>query len=449
MRQTVATLALLACAAAPAAAASITDQDLVISIGGVLQLRAEHNQAIQEGDTYNSFTGAQTASAADSHYDTNTGAVGKADAMDFYARRLRLIFKATYQDVWRLNVTLNGDRADQPRGAATAGNTTTNTSASTRNVGVYQAFLARDFKDGSIIHTLQGGLDTAFFNRAGDLGPNTQTLLLNQRATTQLLNPRGFGVAYRLTSPLVRFGIDIQNNLGDDGTDNALANDGMLYSGRVELTGPDDWAIPKWQEDFVGKPGHGWSLGLEAGYNHHDQLAALAENTYATDFDGTGTATTFTTGAAGAGQTAASTITQGTLVYGADLLFHYDNLNALAEVRFARTAGEVAIGPTRFTGSYNSLIWLVQAGYCFPAPADTVLEPALRFTHIDINTRNHSETAPFGTNDFGVSGQQYEVGLNWFINGHANKLCLALTLWQAEHGDSDATIVRLQHQFTF
>ena len=56
---------------------------------------------------------------------------------------------------------------------------------------------------------------------------------------------------------------------------------------------------------------------------------------------------------------------------------------------------------------------------------------------------------PFGGNDFGVSGRQYEAGLTWYVNGHANKLALAATLWQAEEGDADATIIRLQHQFTF
>ena len=72
--------------------------------------------------------------------------------------------------MWRLNLTLNGDRADQPRGTAT----TTNTTAASRGVGLYQAFIARDFKDGSVVHSIQVGLDSPFFNRAGDIGPNTQ-----------------------------------------------------------------------------------------------------------------------------------------------------------------------------------------------------------------------------------------------------------------------------------
>jgi hypothetical protein len=445
MRQPVATLVLLACAAAPATAASITDQDLVISLGGALQLRAEHSDATQEGDAYNPFTGALAGSGADSDYDVNTGAAGKADPADFYARRIRLIFKATYQEVWRLNITLSGDRADQPRGTAT----TTSTGPATRGVAVYEAFLARDFRDGTVVHTIQAGLDFPFFNRAGDFGPNTQSLLPNQRASAQLLNARGMGVAYRLTSPLVRAGLDVQNNVGDDGTANLHENDGLLYTGRVELTGPGELAITRWQESFAGNAGHGWCLGLEAGYNHHDQIASLSEAAYAHDFNGNAAANTLNVTTA-ATPTTIDAITQSTLAYGADLLVHWDDLSALAEVRLARTDAEVqdsALGT--LTGSYDSLVWLVQAGYALHLADGTVLEPALRFTAIDLNTRNDSETAPFGSNDFGVSGRQYEAGLTWYLNGHANKLALAATWWQAEQGDADATIVRLQHQFTF
>lgn len=448
MRQPVAALALLACAAAPAAAASITDQDLVISLGGLVQVRAEHGDATQEGDTYNPFTGALTGTGADSDYDVNTGAAGKSDAVDFYARRIRLIFKASYQDVWKLNITLNGDRADQPRGTAT----TSNTTLATRGVGIYQAVLAREFRDGNVVHSIQGGLDYAFFNHAGDFGPNNLLLMINQRATGQLLNARGVGVGYRLASPMVRLGFDVQNNVGDDATVNAAESDGMFYSGRIELTGPGDWAISRWQEDFAGKAGRGWCLGIEAGYNHNDLTtgsitagtAGLSEATYAHDFDADGNVDNYTVGAGGV-----TAITQNALAYGADLLFHWDDLSALAEVRMMRTDGEVTTAGGSLTGKYDSLIWLVQAGYAVHLPDETVLEPALRFTAIDLNTRNDNETAPFGGNEFGVSGRQVDVGLTWFLNGHANKLYLAATWWQAERGDADATVIRLQNQFQF
>lgn len=445
MQRPVATLALLACAAVPAAAASITDQDLVVSIGGLVQVRAEHGDATQEGDTYNPFTGAVTP-GTDGDYDVNTGAAGRSDAVDFYARRIRLIFKATYQEAWRLNITLNGDRADQPRGSAT----TSNTTLATRGVGVYQAFLARDFRDGTVVHSVQGGLDYAFFNHAGDFGPNNLLLMINQRATGQLLNARGLGVGYRLASPMVRLGVDVQNNVGDDATVNASENDGMFYSGRVELTGPGEWAIGRWQEDFAGKAGRGWCLGVEAGLNQRDltngsaTAAGLNEATYAHDFNANSVVDTYTVGAGGV-----TAITQDTLAYGADLLFHWDDLSALAEVRMARIDGEVTTAAGTFTGSYDSLIWLVQAGYAFHLPDETVLEPTLRFTAIDLNTGNDNETAPFGGNESGLSGRQVDVGLTWFLNGHANKLYVAATFWQAERGDAEATVFRLQNQFQF
>ena len=66
------------------------------SIGGVVQLRAEHGSATQEGEVYNPFTGALSSTGADSEYDVNTDADGHPDVVDFYARRTRLILKATY-----------------------------------------------------------------------------------------------------------------------------------------------------------------------------------------------------------------------------------------------------------------------------------------------------------------------------------------------------------------
>lgn len=424
MRHPSTTLALLAGSACALGAADITDKDLVVSLGGVFQLRAEAADA-------------QNAAGAD--YDVNTGQTGQGDDVDFYIRRLRLTTKVTWQEVWRLNFTLNADRAEQPRGDGT--NASTATTAATRNVGIYQAFLARDFKVGSLLHSVQGGLDTTFFNRAGDIGPNTQTLFLNQRATAALLNVRGVGVGYRLASPMVRAGIDIQNNIGDDRTLSTEVSDGLCYTGRIEITGPGDWAIGKWQEDFVGKAGRGWCLGLDLGYNDGDKLDSLNEATYDQDINGGGIGTI----TPGAGES----ILQNTLAYGVDLLVHWDDLNALAEVRMARTDAEIDTAGGPFDADYSSLVWLVQAGYCFHLPNDTVLEPALRYTMIDLNTDNDQETASFGSADFGTSGVQYEAGLNWFISGHGNKLCLALTLWEAEEAEADATIVRMQYQVLF
>ncbi len=84
-----------------------------------------------------------------------------------------------------------------------------------------------------------------------------------------------------------------------------------------------------------------------------------------------------------------------------------------------------------------------------PSCERTVLKPSLRFTAIDLNTRNRLETVPFGGAEFSVSGRQYAAGLTWFLNAHYNKLALTATYWQAEAGNADTTIIRLQHQVLF
>ncbi len=90
----------------------------------------------------------------------------------------------------------------------------------------------------------------------------------------------------------------------------------------------------------------------------------------------------------------------------------------------------------------------IQLGYAFLI-GEEVLEPAIRYQIID-NNSDADETVNYGNNtETGASGTQIDLGLNYYLSGHDNKLSLAVSLWEAEEGQADATIVRLQHQINF
>jgi hypothetical protein len=191
----------------------------------------------------------------------------------------------------------------------------------------------------------------------------------------------------------------------------------MCYTARAEFTLPGEWAMDlgKYQESFAGANGKGLMIGTEVGYNHQDVPAGF---NYQTD----------------------------TLVVGADALLHLDGLSALTEVRYQRQENHNQ--PVPIANNVNGLIYLVQAGYAFPV-TNFVLEPVGRLTFIDLDRDNNHEVAPFGAQDFGASGNQIEVGVNLYFDGHKSKAGAVVTFWQAEDGDADATIFRVQYQLYF
>ena len=66
------------------------------------------------------------------------------------------------------------------------------------------------------------------------------------------------------------------------------------------------------------------------------------------------------------------------------------------------------------------------------------------------------EASNYGSNsDYGSSGYQTELGVNYYINKNSNKMQLAYQYWRGEGGgapstgDAKASIVRLQWQLVF
>jgi hypothetical protein len=180
------------------------------------------------------------------------------------------------------------------------------------------------------------------------------------------------------------------------------------------------------------------ALGFEAGVNQRDRTNQVAANANANPPI-----------AFQAGQV------QKTDVYGVDLLLHVDGLTALAEFRHRGIYTKNLDSDKK--DSEGADILVLQAGYAFPVEAlGGVLEPALRFQDIDMNTGNEKEGKPFGGGDFGNSGRQIDVALNLYLAGHNNKINLMYTRWTGEEGTTPATdekpmanIVRLQHQLNF
>lgn len=380
MKHTVPTLLVIAAFAPGLAALEVKDDDMKLGLTLQLQLRAD-------------VSSAETAAGAD--YDVMTGNANAGDPVDFYNRRLRFGLKGVYKNDYKVSVVFAADKGQ----------------AKDKAITLYEATLSRVWRDEArnLTHEFKAGLANAFYSGAVGSCSSAGYLLPGIRGTEALGTYRGNGVAYMLTAPVGRFGVDIQNNVNDDTS--ATASDGMFYSARAEVSMPGEWNIAKPTESFLGKAGKG----------------VLGAVDYMTNVR--------------AGNT---TTTSG---YGIELLGHFDAVTALAEYR--TTSTEVSTTSTTTDAS----VWLVQAGYAMPL-GNAIIEPAVRYQVIDKNTDNDKEGTSYGTAlDYGTSGTQIDVGVNYYISGNNNKVQVAYTMWEGEEnaaGDTaTADILRAQWQLWF
>ena len=440
----------LAAISAPVMALDIADNDLQLSVGVQLQFWAQSTEGKADSENYNRVTNTATTTGT-TPYDQANNTNTEPAPIDFFLRRSRLNFKGTFKTVWIFSYSLRTDRLDQGTNG-TAG----------RSPQQQTAYIGRVFKGDDWTSQVKGGLDYPFFNIA-DVGPSTAYLLPGQRATQSLdggtigTSARGVGVSYLLSGPWVTWGVDVLNNVNEAGGSTKVRT-GLFYSTRVQLSPTGDWHIGRYTESFAGKEGKGILLGLEAGDNYHAQPGTIAESaaggtTSIGNVNGNATADTFTVGAAAPGAGTVTSITRDSLVYGADLLFHLDGLTALGEARWQKDKYKINTSTpagNQYTGNQDHFIWLIQAGYAIPVNhATQALEIAGRFTEIDQNTEFDHETAAFGSQDYGNSGTQEEVGLNWYFSGHSAKLGLNYLHWNAESGAAHENIFRLQQQLSF
>lgn len=382
-------LTLAALVIAPAAyALDVKDDDVKLGLSLQLQVRAEVAKA-EDG------TGAS--------YNVADGSVTQPDAIDFYLRRARFGIVGTYKNDFKFGFIMRADNEDKT--AVGAG----------RALEVQQAYIGREFKQGDkITHLVQAGLDYAFFNGTAAVASSKTALFVNARATENawLLAPRGVGMKYQMKAPYVTWGVDIMNNVGD-GANAADDGEGLCYTTRVQVSPEGDLKIATPAESFLGKDGKGVLVALEYGKNVDDVagVAVLDKSAF------------------------------GLEVYG-----HFNQVSALAEVRDVKTTDQIT------DVSVKSRVWLLQAGFAFPCPMvkGAIMEPAIRYTKIDLDKEDDAEASDYGSAEYGLSGKQFDLGVNYYLNGTANtKFSLDYSNWKAEEGDAKAQIIRLQAQLYF
>jgi Phosphate-selective porin O and P len=390
--KTLAALAILGVVAPSAHAVSIKDDVLSLTPGIRIQSRAQVSDATNNaGQDYRIQGGIDNA--------TN-------DPIDFSIRRARLYMSFKYGANWKGQLAINADNIDN-----------NSTGTGTRATQVRYAWLERGFDMGDgMSHGITFGLNKPYNNPSSAAMSSSRELFPNGNAASQFLDARGVGVGYRFYHPIFMIAADVQNNTSatkDTSTAaSAQEEEGLFYGARAEFSFSPDWFIKKRAESFLAKEGQGLNLGLSYAMNQDQINAANATSTSAISVDA---------------------------------IFWLNGLSAYAEYRMGTTETEPFAGGST---DVDSEFIVLQAAYAFVV-GEEVLEPALRYQIIDANTDADS-TAAYGNNtDTGASGSQIDIGVNYYLSGHDNKLQLAVSLWEAEEGNADATIIRLQHQINF
>lgn len=410
-RFTATPLLLALAAGAPLAALEVADDTVKLGLGLYMQVRAE---VIQAED------------AADAPFNATEGVTGQNDQADMYLRRFRPIFKGSYQDKWLFSLALAADQWGR--------------TGATGTITLDHGWLGVKYECGlGLKHQTTWGKQQSDFNSAG--ARTAACLFPTQRPTAVMVNMNALGICHTAKSDSFTVSLAAMSNAGDDATAGTTEGEGLFYAARVEWNGTGDFKNTKWQESYVGAEGKGITVAAELGTNINDKVA---------DADLT------TAGAQGG--------SIDTMVYGIEALLHLDALTALVEYRAMSRSGGLDSGVE--ADDVDSTAFVVQAGYAFPLAGGTVLEAAGRFAVVDFATDIDGDTANYGLNsvqvgattgvtmpDVAGSGQIIDLGVNWYIKGHNNKMGLMVELWEGEEdaaGDSpSATAIRLQHQLTF
>jgi hypothetical protein len=334
-----------------------------------------------------------------------------------------------YGSNWKGQIAINADSVDNSAGGAN------------RAMQLRYAWLERGFDMGDgMSHGITFGLNKPYNNATDSAMSSSREMMPNSFASASYLAPRGVGAGYRFNHPMFLIAADLQNNTNgtkDTATTNATEEEGFFYGVRAEFSFSPDWFIKKRSESFVGKEGQGLNIGLSYGMN---QDAVLA------DVDASA--------ATAPGKRNLS-------AYGIDALFWLNGISAFAEYRTGTQESErndgistAASAANTGTADVDAEFISFQVGYAMPL-GEEVIEPCIRYQIIDNNT-DADETVNYSTaaqgssaTDSGQSGTQIDFGVNYYLNGHDNKLHLAVSLWESEEGQGDATIVRLQHQINF
>ena len=423
---------------APAFGASIAD-DLSIKPKAQIQLRAQFGASGTDtaGLDRNLFNGAQgdTEAARFSVRRARFGAEAKNNTGWFAVFQIRAGERA---DAGARSTYVNKNVVNAPTGSTstdvdpnTAGiqifqdNTLETGNNKTRTAELYYANISKTWKQDGFDIEVHGGLDKPFNNESSI--SSSRYLLPMDRANAHFTEYRDVGIgAKSFIADVVRFGFDIQNGgttLSPDTNSDAA---GLFTSFRIEFAPGKDFMPDRKMESWAGAEGHHLLVGFDY-QNDADRLTTVSASNDA--------------------KTSVVTI-------GPDILYHFNGLSVLADLRMRTT--EVENSNNTSVDDVKGQVWTVQAGYAIPLEMGFAVEPAIRISEVDLNKDVDNEGPnPFNQGEYraGQSGTEFTIGVNAYWNGHANKTQLAYTSWQGEEPDSgdkaDAKIITLQHQVTF
>lgn len=393
--------------AAPAFGASIAD-DLVIKPKAQIQVRAQF--------------GAGASNTTGDDVNIYNGAAGDTENAKFSVRRARFGAEAKNSTGWFGVFQIRaGERVDAGTAAAGANKA--------RTAELYYANIGKTFKQDGFEIEIRGGLDKPFNGESSISSSNF--LFPMDRPNSHWIEVRDTGVgAKAFIAEMVRVGVDVQNGSTALNQDAQSGAAGLFTSFRIELAPGREYMPAKKMESFAGSEGHHLVIGFDY-QNDADALTAVN---------------------AGAGND--QTTSRATI--GPDILYHFNGLTALADLRMRTTKVENSVGAS--PDDVKGQVWTIQAAYAVPLEAGFAVEPAIRFSKIDLD-KDDPTTESVGTFNqgeyrTGASGSEFTIGVNAYWNGHANKTQLSYTSWKGEHEGSgtekaDAHVITLQQQVLF
>jgi len=420
------------------AKAAIKPSDLTFKWKAVVQGRATvgASAATVAGDSHDYFT---TPAAAVNGRDS--------EASRFALRRIRLNLEARSKEDTFALVTLRSDNV------GTSGQTSTGGASAV----LYQGFIGKTFKSGDLEHDLRFGLDQPYTNWSS-ISTSTDIFAGDRPVGTVIGNQREIGLGYQFRSPVFRGGFDIQDNsnLTRNATTSGASSGNYdrrptpFTSFRIEGSPGAEYLPARKQHSYVGAYGTEVLVGFD--YQNSGRTYAIADEVR--EFQ----------------------------ILGPDVLAHWDNLTFLAEYRVSRLNRQDTRGSaiTNSSSQESTLVgnhWNAQVAYTLPIDdLPFKIEPAFRFARTDwaanrdeksswgangsrdnnvFNPNNFLSSGTWtkaalesGTQNLG-SGNQIDLGVNFYWSGHTNKTQVSFQRWVAENDDASAQAVIVQQQVTF
>jgi len=425
----------------PAFGANIAD-DLTFKPTGQIQARVELGASGHDdgGNDYNIYNG------------TN----GSNEAVRFGIRRARFGFEAANTTGWKGTLQIRAGESYDTSNAPVNGSaglpsaTVPSSLPGNRVVELYYANIQKTFKHDDFEHELTFGLLKPF-NAESSISSTTY-MFPADRVVAKMIETRNVGFNYKLTgmNNLFRVGFAVLNGSGTgytDSTDTSAAavgtqtsgeTNGPFISGRIEFSPTPDLVIKKKMESYAGAEG----TGVVIGFDYQDSIR---------QFNAT-----------------PATKETSTLAFGPDLNFHMDAISLTADYRWRRASADSVQSSVTPILDVPAQMYDVVLGYAIPLDAGFVIEPAIRYEQVMLDT-DHQGDPPAGTTTAAAaanpysggewtgttSGKQWSMGVNFYWNGNNNKTQFAymnytgISTSNTNYGNAAAHVFVIQHQLSF